>query len=283
MKWQGRRESDQVEDRRGGVSGRQVAFGGGGLMIIVVIIGWLLGADPQKLMDNFGGQPQTSQTQTVNQSEEEKAMASYLKVTLADNEQIWGNIFQQNNLQYQKPVLVLFNNLTQSPCGNASSQSGPFYCPADQKIYLDMSFFDELTQRLGAHGDFAVAYVLSHEVAHHIQYLMGTTRKIQGMQQQTDEVTANKLSVAMELQADFYAGVWAHYNQQLNGVLEDGDIEEALSAANAVGDDRLQKRAQGYVVPDAFTHGTSQQRMYWFKLGFQTGDLNQGNTFKGLF
>ncbi|HPI53167.1 MAG TPA: neutral zinc metallopeptidase [Chitinophagaceae bacterium] len=280
MKWQGRRESDMVEDRRG-VSGRQVAMGGGGLALIVVIIGWLLGADPQQLMNNFGTTT-TSTTQRTQESSEEKAMASYLRVTLADNEQIWGSIFQQNNLTYQKPTLVLFRNVTQSPCGNASAQSGPFYCPADQKIYLDMAFFDELTQRLGAHGDFACAYVLSHEVAHHIQFLMGTTRKIQGMQQRSDEVTANKLSVAMELQADFYAGIWAHYNQQLNQALEQGDIEEALSAANAVGDDRLQKRSQGYVVPDAFTHGTSEQRMYWFKLGYETGDISKGNTFAQL-
>lgn len=279
MKWQGRRESDMVEDRRG-VSGRQIAMGGGGLTLIIVIIGWLLGADPQQLMSNFG----TTETTTTRRQEsaDEKNMASYLRVTLADNEQIWGSIFQQNNLTYQKPTLVMFNNVTQSPCGNATAQSGPFYCPADQKIYLDMAFFDELTQRLGAHGDFACAYVLSHEVAHHIQFLMGTTRKIQGMQQRSDEVTANKLSVAMELQADFYAGIWAHYNQQLNQALEPGDIEEALSAANAVGDDRLQKRSQGYVVPDAFTHGTSEQRMYWFKLGYETGDIGKGNTFAQL-
>ena len=279
MKWQGRRESDMVEDRRG-VSGRQIAMGGGGLTLIIVIIGWLLGADPQQLMSNLGA----SETTTTNRqvSNEEKNMASYLRVTLADNEQIWGSIFQQNNLTYQKPTLVMFNDMTHSPCGNASAQSGPFYCPADQKIYLDMAFFDELTQRLGAHGDFACAYVLSHEVAHHIQYLMGTTRKIQGMQQRSDEVTANKLSVAMELQADFYAGIWAHYNQQLNQALEPGDIEEALSAANAVGDDLLQKRSQGYVVPDAFTHGTSEQRMYWFKLGYETGDISKGNTFAQL-
>lgn len=284
MKWQGREESENVEDRRG-ISGRQVAAGGGGLALIVLIIGWLLGGDPQQLLSNFqnSGSQRTTQSSAPAESEQEKAMASYLRVVLADNEKIWGTLFSQSGMNYQKPTLVLFRNVTQSPCGNASSQTGPFYCPADQKIYLDMAFFDELTKRLGAHGDFACAYVLSHEVAHHIQFLLGTTRKIQGMQQQVDEVRANKLSVALELQADFYAGVWAHYNQTMNNALEDGDIEEALSAANAVGDDKLMKRAQGYVVPDAFTHGTSEQRMYWFKLGYTTGDMNQGNTFKGMF
>lgn len=263
MKWQGREESENVEDRRG-ISGRKMAAGGGGLALIVLIIGWLLGGDPQQLLNNFQsstGRNSTSQSATTTETEEEKAMSKFMRVVLADNEKIWGTLFSQSGMTYQKPVLVLFRNVTQSPCGNASSQTGPFYCPGDNKIYLDMAFFDELTKRLGAHGDFACAYVLSHEVAHHVQFLLGTTRKIQGMQQQSSEVQANKLSVAMELQADFYAGVWAHYNQAMNNALEDGDIEEALSAANAVGDDRLMKRSQGYVVPDAFTHGTSEQRM----------------------
>lgn len=282
MKWQGRRESENVEDRRG-IGGKQIAAGGGGLAIIILIIGFLMGGDPQKLLSDFQQSSQQTQTTTgaeIEESAEEKAMSSFMKVTLADNEHIWDSIFTANQMQYQKPVLVLFRNVTNSPCGDATSQSGPFYCPGDQKIYIDMSFFDELTGRLGAHGDFASAYVLSHEVAHHIQYLLGTTRKIQGMQQQSDKKEANRLSVALELQADFYAGIWAHYNHQM---LEDGDIEEALSAANAVGDDRLQKQAQGYVVPDAFTHGTSEQRMYWFKLGYETGDMSKGNTFKGIF
>jgi predicted metalloprotease len=285
MKWIGRRESENVEDRRG-LSGRQVAAGGGGLALILLIIGFLMGGDPQKLLQNYQQSTRPSASPSgaqVGESKEEKAMATFLRVTLADNEQIWNKIFSENSLRYQAPTLVLFRNVTQSPCGNASAQTGPFYCPADQKIYLDMSFFDELTQRLGAHGDFACAYVLSHEVAHHIQFLLGTTRKIQTMQQQTDQKSANRLSVALELQADFYAGVWAHYNQAMNNALEDGDIEEGLSAANAVGDDKLMKRAQGYVVPDAFTHGTSEQRMYWFKLGYQTGDISKGNTFKGMF
>ncbi len=285
MKWIGRRESDNVEDRRG-ISGKHVAVGGSGLALIILIVGWLLGGDPQQLLHNFTqttSNSAPSEDGDASESKEEKAMSSFMRVTLADNEQIWDSILTQNGVQYTAPTLVLFRNVTQSPCGNASSQTGPFYCPGDQKVYLDMAFFDELTQRLGAHGDFAYAYVLSHEVAHHIQFLLGTTAKIQRMQQQSSEVNANKLSVALELQADFYAGVWAHYNQTMNSALEEGDIEEALSAASAVGDDKLMKRAQGYVVPDAFTHGTSEQRMYWFKLGYTSGDINMGNTFKGMY
>ena len=241
-----------------------------------------MGGDPQQLLSDFANSRQ--QTETTRdagpETQEEKNLMAFASVTLADNENIWSKIFRENNLQYEKPKMVIFNTPTQSPCGMASEQTGPFYCPADRKIYLSLSFFNELTQRLGAHGDFAFAYVISHEVAHHIQNLLGTTSKMRQMQSRTDEVGANRLSVALELQADFLAGVWAHYNQTLNNALEDGDIEEAMSAANAVGDDRLQKQAQGYVVPDAFTHGTSEQRMYWFKKGYTTGDLNQGDTFK---
>lgn len=281
MKWQGRRESDNIEDRRG-VSGKQIALGGGGLSIVILIIGLLMGGDPQKLIGDFISQS-SSPTQTTTEykeSQAEKDLKSYAAVTLADNEQVWTKIFADNGMTYQKPTMVIFSNETQSPCGMANAQTGPFYCPADQKVYLSLGFFNDLTQKLGAHGDFAFAYVIAHEVGHHIQNLLGTTAKIRQMQARTNEVGANRLSVALELQADFLAGVWAHYNQQLNNVLEDGDIEEALSAANAVGDDRLQKQARGYVVPDAFTHGTSQQRMYWFKKGYTTGDIRQGDTFK---
>jgi predicted metalloprotease len=283
MKWQGRRQSTNVEDRRG-MSGRQVAAGGGGLALIILIIGFLMGGDPQQLLQDFAktSAPQSSATSSKALSKEDEALTAYTKVVLADNEQVWGKIFEQSGMQYNVPTLVLFSGLTESPCGNASSQTGPFYCPADQKIYIDLTFFDELTKRLGAHGDFALAYVISHEVAHHVQFLLGTTQKVRQMQQQRSKVEANKLSVALELQADFYAGVWAHYNHTLNGALEDGDIDEALSAANAVGDDRLMKQSQGYVVPDAFTHGTSEQRMYWFKLGYQSGDIRKGDTFKEI-
>lgn len=279
MKWQGREESENIEDRRGG-SGKTIAAGGGILTIIIVIVGMLLGGDPQQLMSTFnqGGSQQQYDT-PVEQSQEEKNLKSFASVTLRDNETIWTKIFAENGMQYQKPTMVIFRDQTESPCGMADARTGPFYCPADQKIYLSLYFFNELTQKLGAHGDFAFAYVISHEVGHHIQQILGTTNKVRQAQANQSEAVANKYSVALELQADFYAGVWAHYNQTMNNALEDGDIEEAMSAANAVGDDRLQKRAQGYVVPDAFTHGTSQQRMYWFKKGYETGDIRQGDTF----
>ncbi|MBL7766953.1 MAG: neutral zinc metallopeptidase [Chitinophagaceae bacterium] len=284
MKWMGRRGSENIEDRRG-MSGKQVATGGGILAIIMLVIGLLMGGDPQQLISDFAQQQSPSAASSsgpVEETKEEKEMVDFISVVLADNEQIWEGVFTQNQLPFKKPVLVLFRNATQSPCGSATAQSGPFYCPADQKIYLDLTFFDELRTRLGAHGDFSCAYVIAHEYGHHIQNLLGTSGKVQQLMSRKSEKEANRLSVALELQADFYAGVWAHYDQKINKMLEDGDIDEALSAANAVGDDRLQKNAQGYVVPDAFTHGTSEQRMKWFMLGFNTGDLNQGDTFRGL-
>ncbi|HQW46966.1 MAG: neutral zinc metallopeptidase [Bacteroidetes bacterium] len=280
MKWLGRKESENIEDRRG-MSGRNIAAGGGGLAIIMLIIGLLMGGDPQKLISDFANSnvPAATTSEPYHETQEEKNLKSFAAVTLADNETIWTKLFAENQLQYEKPTMVIFSQQTESPCGMANAQTGPFYCPADQKIYLSLNFFNELTNKLGAHGDFAFAYVISHEVGHHIQHLLGTTAKMRQRQENSSEKEANRLSVALELQADFLAGVWAHYNQN---ALEDGDIEEALSAANAVGDDHLQQQAQGYVVPDAFTHGTSAQRMYWFKKGYTTGDLNQGNTFKEL-
>lgn len=281
MKWMGRRESDNVEDRRR-FSGGKIALGGGLVGIIVIVINLLMGGDPNQLLQQMQQQA-TTQTTTTESSAADDEMASFIKVALADNEDIWKKIFQENELEYREPKLVLFRDATQSGCGNASSAVGPFYCPADEKVYIDLSFFDELKSRFGAECvDFAVAYVLAHEVGHHVQHLLGTSDKVHQMQEGLSETEANKLSVALELQADFYAGVWANQNQKLNNVLEDGDIEEALSAASAVGDDKIQKKAQGYVVPDAFTHGTSEQRMYWFKKGYQTGKLQEGNTFKEL-
>ena len=282
MKWQGRQGSDNIEDRRG-ISGKRVAAGGGGLAIILLIVGLLMGGNPQQLIGDFLNQQTSTETSSAprgEQTQAEKDLFQFASVTLADNEKIWTKLFAENGLQYKEPTMVIFDDETQSPCGIASAQTGPFYCPSDQKVYLSLYFFNELTEKLGAHGDFAFAYVISHEVGHHIQNLLGTTAKMRQMQEQTNEVGANKLSVALELQADFYAGVWAHYNQTMNNALEDGDIDEAMSAANAVGDDKLQKQARGYVVPDAFTHGTSQQRMYWFKKGYTTGDIRQGDTFK---
>ncbi|MEZ5045814.1 MAG: neutral zinc metallopeptidase [Chitinophagaceae bacterium] len=282
MKWQGREESENIEDRRG-VSGRQVAMGGGLFGIIILVVGLLLGGDPQQLFSDFFNQrQQTSSNTTATTSQEEENLKKFVSVVLKDNETIWTRIFSQNNMRYAQPTMVFFDDATQSPCGMASAQTGPFYCPADQKIYLSKYFFTELTQRLGAKGDFALAYVISHEVGHHIQHLLGTANKVRQAQSRVNEVQSNRYQVAMELQADFYAGVWAHYNQQINNALEEGDIEEAMSAANAVGDDRLQKRSQGYVNADAFTHGTSEQRMYWFMRGYKSGDLNQGNTFENM-
>ncbi|MBK8683727.1 MAG: neutral zinc metallopeptidase [Chitinophagaceae bacterium] len=283
MKWRGREQSENIEDRRG-MSGRKVAMGGGLLSIIILVIGLLMGGDPQQLLNNFnqGGAPTNAPSGEYQETEEEKNLKTFASVTLADNEKVWTELFRQNGMQYKKPVMVIFSDYTESPCGKADARTGPFYCPADQKVYLSLGFFNELTQKLGANGDFAFAYVIAHEVGHHIQHLLGTTTKVRQAQAQVDERTANRYSVGLELQADFYAGVWAHYNEKWNQALEAGDVEEAMSAANAVGDDRLQKRAQGYVVPDAFTHGTSEQRMFWFMKGYKTGDLNQGDTFSQL-
>ena len=214
---------------------------------------------------------------------EEIKEGEFIETLLADNEDIWTKIFEENNLTFEAARLELFSGQTQTACGGASSASGPFYCPGDRKIYMDMSFFEELRTKFGAEGgDFAVAYVLAHEYGHHIQTLLGTSSEMRQAQEGKSEAEANKLSVALELQADFYAGLWTHYNENQNAMLEPGDIEEALSAANAVGDDAIQKKMQGQVVPDSFTHGTSEQRMYWFNRGFKSGDIRKGNTFAEL-
>jgi predicted metalloprotease len=204
-----------------------------------------------------------------------------VRVVLKETEDVWNREFAQLNRQYEEPTLVLFSGMVESACGNASSASGPFYCPSDHKVYIDLSFYDEL-QNLNATGDFAMAYVVAHEVGHHVQNLLGISEKVQAERGRLSETEYNKLSVKLELQADFLAGVWAHHTQKLQNVIEPGDIEEALNAANAIGDDRLQKQSRGYVVPDAFTHGTSAQRMYWFKKGFETGDIRQGDTFNSV-
>lgn len=280
MQWKGRRESGNVEDRRG-LGGKGVAIGGVGT-IVVVIIALIMGKNPADLMQAVNqGQPAPAEQAAPRSAAEEEA-AAFVKVVLADNEDVWNKIFQENGATYVEPKLVLFTGSVESGCGGASAAMGPFYCPADQKAYIDLSFYDELKNRFNAGGDFAMAYVIAHEIGHHVQNLMGTSNKVHAMRERLSEKEYNKLSVALELQADFYAGVWAHHTQQMKGVLEAGDIEEALNAANAIGDDKLQKQAQGYVVPDAFTHGTSEQRMKWFKKGFDTGDVNQGNSFAGL-
>lgn len=231
--------------------------------------------DPTVLQQLPGQQRQLSAEEQAAEDER----ANFVKVVLADTEDVWNQLFAQSNQDYPEPTLVLFRDGVQSGCGSASAQTGPFYCPADQKLYIDLSFYEDLQNRFQAPGDFAMAYVVAHEVGHHIQTITGTSEKLARARQSMGQSEYNRLSVKMELQADFYAGVWAHHAQRMKNILESGDIEEALNAANAIGDDRLQREAQGHVTPDAFTHGTSAQRMYWFKKGFETGDLSQGDTF----
>jgi len=281
MKWLGRRQSDNVEDRRG-LSGGKVIAGGGVIGIIILLLNVFGGETGQQIAPILeqmqGGQTQTEAAAPLSKEDEE--MGNFVKVVLADNEDIWSKIFAENGMTYEKPKLVLFRGSVQTACGGASSASGPFYCPGDRKVYMDLAFFEELKTKFGAKGgDFAIAYVIAHEIGHHIQTLLGTSAKMRQEQEGKSEAQANKLSVALELQADFYAGVWAHYNQEN---LDTDDIDEALSAANAVGDDAIQSKMQGHVVPDSFTHGTSEQRMYWFKKGFKTGDIKQGTTFEEI-
>jgi predicted metalloprotease len=274
MLWQGRRESSNVDDRRG-VSGGGIAVGGGILGVIALVLNYLLGGS--------GGDtqlpiPNQNQPISADQKATQDSEAHFVRVVLADTEDIWAQLMEKAGKSYPKPTLVLFNGSTTSGCGQASSSTGPFYCPGDQDLYIDLSFYDELRNRFGAPGDFAMAYVVAHEVGHHIQKLLGITDKVDRLRQQLNDDEFNKYSVRLELQADFFAGVWAHYEEG-KGLLERDDINEALTAANAIGDDRLQKEAQGYAVPESFTHGTSAQRMYWFKKGYDTGDINQGDTF----
>lgn len=278
MRWIGRRESGNIEDRRSGGGG--LAVGGGLTAIIALIFSFLTGQNPLELIGLQNGGPQTEQKDaplnTDVQSDEE---GHFVAVVLADTEDVWNKIFRQMGEDYPEPTLVLFRQAVQSACGSASSATGPFYCPGDRKVYIDLTFYDELRNRFGAPGDFAMAYVVAHEVGHHIQNLLGTSEKLDQMRGRVSETEYNRLSVRLELQADFLAGVWAHHAQKMKNILEEGDIEEALQAANAIGDDKLQKEAQGYVVPDAFTHGTSAQRVRWFKKGYESGDINQGDTF----
>jgi uncharacterized protein len=281
MLWQGRRESSNVEDRRG-MSGGKLAAGGGIIGIIALVINFLLGGG-----DGNTQLPQIPAQNKLSPQEEvaDERRASFVKVVLADTEDVWEEILKQMGKNYPAPTLVLFRNAVESACGNASSASGPFYCSADRELYIDLSFYEELERRFHAPGDFAMAYVVAHEVGHHIQNLMGISGKMQRLQSQLSKEAYNQYSVRLELQADFYAGIWAHYAQKIKNIdgkniIDSSDINEALNAANAIGDDRLQQESQGYVVPESFTHGTSAQRMYWFKKGFKTGDIKQGNTFE---
>ena len=276
MLWQGRRESSNVEDRRGMSAGGGLAVGGGLIGAIFLVIKFLIGGgDPSQLPQQI---PQENRELSAEEKAKDDERAHFVRVVLADTEDVWSEIFKKMGRNYQDPTLVLFRDATESGCGYASGATGPFYCPSDNKLYIDLSFYQELQERFNAPGDFPMAYVVAHEVGHHIQTLLGISQKMSRLRQQLSEGEYNKYSVKMELQADFFAGVWAKYeaNKQL---LQVGDIEEAMAAAQAIGDDRLQKQSQGYVVPESFTHGTSEQRVYWFKKGYQTGDINQGDTF----
>jgi predicted metalloprotease len=282
MLWRGGRESDNVEDRRGIGGGGLVAGGGIGALVIGLIY-MLLGGDPSTLQTGNQSQQALNGGQHTERSAAENEQAAFTKVVLGYTEDVWDSLFKAKGQTYRLPSLVMFNDATQSGCGFASEASGPFYCPSDEKVYIDLSFFNELQDRFHVAGNFASAYVIAHEVGHHIQKLMGTMDAVDRERGRRDEKETNRLSVKLELQADFLAGVWAHYAQwrEIDGqpILQSGDIESALTAANAIGDDRLQKQSKGYVVPDAFTHGTSAQRMYWFKKGYETGDIRQGDTF----
>ncbi len=294
MKWQGRRKSSNIDDRRGqSSSGRGIGgfsptlliplvrllFSKVGLFIVgaFLVISFLLGKNPLSLITNLlsGGSVATESSAPYNPTEKDKELAEFSATILANTEDVWNKLLKN----YREPTLVLFTGSVASACGSASSATGPFYCPGDEKLYIDLSFFDEMERRLNAPGDFAQAYVIAHEVGHHIQKLNGTTDKMNRLRGQVSQTEYNRYSVMLELQADFLAGVWAHHSQAMTRMMETGDLEEAMNAANAIGDDRLQKQSSGRVVPDSFTHGTSAQRMRWFKKGFDTGDLSQGDTF----
>lgn len=272
MLWRNRRQSGNVEDRRGG-SGKII--GGGIGTIILAIIVWIMGGNPLDFLNT--GQLQNNQSASTEIPAND-TVAQFVAVVLAETEDVWDSIFRVSGETYVQPKLVIFRNTVQSACGMASDASGPFYCPGDQKVYMDLSFFEEMKNRFKAPGDFAIAYVIAHEIGHHVQNQLGVLDKAQQLKNRTDEVGANRVQVKVELQADFLAGIWAHHISKYKNLLEEGDAEEALNAASAVGDDRLQREYQGRVVPDAFTHGTSEQRMRWFMKGFNSGDLRQGNT-----
>ena len=279
MLWQGREESDNVDDRRG-ITGGHIAAGGGILGVLFILAKFFLGGGDASDLQQLVPQGQ-QQEMTTEQKAKEDERAHFVRVVLKDTEDVWSKIFGDMGKQYTKPKLVLYRVSTPSACGGASQATGPFYCPGDQEVYIDLSFAEELKNRFNASGDFAMAYVVAHEIGHHVQYLLGLSQKMDNLRQQLSGTQYNKYSVKMELQADFYAGLWAHYDEKMKNVIGKNDIDEALNAANAIGDDRLQKQIQGRITPDAFTHGTSAQRMYWFKKGYDTGDITQGDTFAG--
>jgi predicted metalloprotease len=281
MRYKGRRQSSNIEDRRGMSSGRKVGIGGGIGAIVIALIVMLLGGDPSEVLNVMQNQQSYTETPSDYQpTAHEQELAEFVSVVLADTEDVWHKLFDDSGLTYREPTLVLFSSATESACGFAQSATGPFYCPGDEKVYIDLNFLEQLQQRLGAQGDFAVAYIVAHEVGHHVQKQLGVLDQVHQLRGQVSEKQYNEQTVRLELQADFYAGIWAYHAQKMKNILESGDIEEAMNAAQAVGDDRIQKQSQGYVVPDSFTHGTSAQRMKWFKKGFETGNVNNGDTFE---
>lgn len=281
MRWRGQRESDNVEDRRG-ISPGGIAVGGGIGTILLVLVVMALGGDPSALLNQTQTQTQPGQTSDkpyVSQNPQEEERKHFVATVLASTEDVWRNQFKAMGKTYREPTLVLFSGQVNSACGMAGAAMGPFYCPGDSKLYIDLSFYDELKDRFGAPGDFAQAYVVAHEVGHHVQNLLGISEQVNQLRSRLSEKEFNKMSVRMELQADFFAGVWAHHAQRMENLLDERDIEDGLRAASAIGDDTLQRQSQGHVVPDAFTHGTSAQRVRWFRKGWDTGDINQGDTF----
>jgi uncharacterized protein len=298
MRWQGRRQSENVEDRRasgGGGGGPVLAMGGGVGTIILVIIVLLMGGDPRALLNLVnqrgggggggvqlpgGGGAPADPNAPVEESPEEAQLREFVSVVLAETEEVWTQVFAEQGERYTEPKLVLFRGQVSSACGFAQAAMGPFYCGEDQKVYIDLSFYDELRSKFKAPGDFAQAYVIAHEIGHHVQKQMGILDQVHARRRQMSDEEYNRLSVRLELQADFLAGLWAHHAQKTNKILDPDDLEEALRAATAIGDDRLQKQSQGFVVPDSFTHGTSAQRVRWFKRGFETGDMSKADTFK---
>ncbi len=283
MKLDGRRESSNVEDRRGMSGGKMVGIGGIGGIILIVVMTLLGGGNLGDAISNVAGSMGAVTEQTDNRkfTAEEQELAEFSKKILAGTEDVWTKVFREQGLgEYIAPKMVLYTTSTQTGCGTGQAQMGPFYCSADQSLYIDLSFFSSMRKQLGADGDFAYAYVIAHEVGHHVEYLTGSLTKAHNQMRNMSEAQANRISVRLELLADFYAGVWAHHDNKMFGSLEDGDLEEAIRCAQVIGDDYLQKKAQGYDIPESFTHGTSAQRMKWLKLGLQTGDMSRGNTFQ---
>jgi len=275
MRWQGEEESGNVEDVRGS-SGRRVAVGGGIGTLIIIVLAMVFGADPRQLLNTLPDQAPATASRPA--SAEEEQLKQFVSVVLRKTEVVWDDVLRKNGKAYRDPKLVLFTDQVESACGLSDAAVGPFYCPGDEKIYIDLSFYNELRRRFNAPGDFAQAYVIAHEVGHHVQKILGISQRVEALERRASKSEANQLSVRLELQADFFAGVFAKYVND-KGVLDPGDIEEALRAASAVGDDNIQRQATGRVVPDSFTHGSSEQRLRWFRKGFETGDLRQGDTF----